>query len=50
MTALTGSYVAGQRVGLSMDQIEVRGYKADGSYDIIPTRKNGAKLALPVPT
>ncbi len=25
-----------------MDQIEVRGYKADGSYDIIPTRKNGA--------
>ena len=43
MTALTGNLIAvGQRVGLSMDQIEVRGYKADGSYDIIPTTKNGA--------
>ncbi len=43
MTALTGNLIAvGQRVGLSMDQIEVRGYKADGSYDIIPTRTNGA--------
>ncbi len=35
MTALTGNLVAaGQRVGLSMDQI-ASSYKADSSYDII---------------
>ncbi len=38
-------FAVGQRVGLSMDRLKVRGYKADGSYDIIPTRKNGCKLA-----
>ena len=43
MTMITGSLVGvGSRANLNLSQLELRGYKADGTYDVIPLTNNGA--------
>lgn len=43
MTMITGNLVGvGSRANLNLSQLELRGYKADGTYDVIPLTNNGA--------
>lgn len=43
MTGLNGNLVGvGSRVPLNMSKIELRGYKVDGTYDVLALQNNGA--------
>ena len=42
LTSIYGNLMAfGSKIGFRMDQVEFRGYKDDGTYDVLPVKPEG---------